>query len=262
MQVTEEVLTVLSRCLEINGANVKIIEALDRKLYVKVNEVLEAVGGKWSRKAKAHVFQAQRDPIDAIENVLLCGEVTTDADLAFFQTPTALAIALVDQAQIEPGHYALEPSAGSGALVFPMLEAGAVVTAVERSDTRRQALIKFARDHPAVDLQVADVDDFVHFATSEPFDRVVMNPPFKKIGIGDHLSHVSHAYQMLVPGGTLVAVLPAGVMFRADFRHRRFREWAEQRGTITALPDDSFRESGTGVRTCVVHIERIEKWTA
>ena len=33
-----------------------IVQQLDRNDYVKVNKALEALGGKWNRKAKAHLF--------------------------------------------------------------------------------------------------------------------------------------------------------------------------------------------------------------
>lgn len=56
MRVDDEVLAVLSRA-ETNGFELKLTGQLDRKLYERTNKVLEAAGGKWSRKAKAHIFE-------------------------------------------------------------------------------------------------------------------------------------------------------------------------------------------------------------
>ena len=59
--IPEQVLTVLST-VEIEGNNVLITAQLDRKLYLAVNKVLDRIGGKWNKKAKSHVFDA--DPTD------------------------------------------------------------------------------------------------------------------------------------------------------------------------------------------------------
>jgi hypothetical protein len=59
--IPEQVLTVLST-VEIEGHNVRITAQLDRKLYLAVNTVLDRIGSKWNRKAKAHVFDV--DPTD------------------------------------------------------------------------------------------------------------------------------------------------------------------------------------------------------
>ena len=52
-----EAVRVLGTDLEVDGRHVRITKALDRKLYVEVNSALAAIGGKWVRGAKAHVFE-------------------------------------------------------------------------------------------------------------------------------------------------------------------------------------------------------------
>lgn len=73
MKITQDVLEVLSRA-EIQGNNLRLTGELDRKLYLKTNNVLEAAGGKWNKKAKAHIFQDETD--DIIEQMLLTGAIT------------------------------------------------------------------------------------------------------------------------------------------------------------------------------------------
>ena len=59
--------------VRIVGREVRITDGqLDRKLYVEVNAALEALGGAWNRKAKAHIFD--QDPSDALDQVLVDGE--------------------------------------------------------------------------------------------------------------------------------------------------------------------------------------------
>ena len=83
-----------------------------------------------------------------------------------------------------------------------------------------------------------------------------MNPPFCKVGLGDHLDHVQRAYDMLVPDGVLVSVLPASVTFRQDRRYAGFRDWVLANGEITPLPANSFKASGTNVNTVVVKMTK------
>lgn len=256
MQIAISTLAALST-VEIEGTHVRITHQLERTLYVKVNTVLEALGGKWNRKAKAHVFPT--DARSLLERAITAGEVTTNADLGFFETPLALAKQLVDLAEIEPTHVVLEPSAGAGRLVDEIQSHGAYVVAVEYDDARRAGLnLRRRMTHDWMTcVHVDHVADFMDFDPIEPFDRVVMNPPFCKVGKGDHIDHVRHAFEALVPGGVLVSVLPAGVQFRGDRRHTEFRAWCLEHATlIEPLPDDSFVESGTGVRTCVVKLVR------
>lgn len=269
MNVTQEVLAVLGE-LEINENHVQIAAQLDRPMYTKVNKVLEAIGGKWSRRERAHVFEG--NPRDLIDSVITTGKVQTGAELGWFPTPPSLATELVQLAGVRPGDHVLEPSAGEGAIVLEIQAAGGIVTAVELDPGRREILL---RDVLKSRDELAETPDFMNYwrprAKREgrsglhsdqlslgKFDRVVMNPPFCRSGMGDHLDHVRHAFEMLAPGGVLVSVLPSSVEFRTDRRHREFRAWVDERreGTIEPLPAGSFKSSGTSVHSCVVRIER------
>jgi phospholipid N-methyltransferase len=256
MKISPEVQIVLStvKCV---GNQAVIVDQLDRKLYTKVNEVLTALGGKWERKAKAHVFDG--DAAERIDQAILMGEVTTHKDIGFFPTPPQLAIELVGMAGVESGHICLEPSAGTGNIVRALIAAGAgKVWAIERDQKMRHHLVKTFPDV----CDVSPIDDFMEMGFggsvfTPEFDRVVMNPPFCKINLNDHLDHARLAYRLLKVGGILVCVLPSSVLFRQDRRHAEFRTWvSEAGGTITDLHPGSFRESGTLVNTCVLFIEK------
>ena len=70
-QLSQAALSVLEAGLSLNDRNVTIKAQLDRKLYTEVNAALEALGGKWNRSAKAHVFA--ESPEDVLERILLDG---------------------------------------------------------------------------------------------------------------------------------------------------------------------------------------------
>lgn len=247
MKIRDDVLAVLSEvAIDDNARTVRIVAKLDRKLYVEVNKVLVAVGGAWSRKAQAHLFPTAPGPL--LEGVMVSGEVTTHRDLGFFPTSAKLAAQLVEWARVEPGHRCLEPSAGEGSIVAALTAAGGLVTAIERDPVMRTKLVPLAR-------VVAPYDDFLDAPVSQRFDRVVMNPPFLRVGAGDHLDHVRHAFSMLRPEGVLASVLPRSVEFRRDRRYREFREWFEGLDSdLKRLPDGSFKHAGTGVATNVLLI--------
>jgi protein-L-isoaspartate O-methyltransferase len=169
---------------------------------------------------------------------------------------------MVDQAQVVPGQRVLEPSAGTGNLVsaiiargFLGLDCGGQVVAVELN-TGLAELLRQQRDKT---LYANDNNFTVHCTDFLQcngdlglFDRIVMNPPFAN---GQDVEHVTHALHMLKPRGRLVAVMSNGVTFRQDRKTTAFRELLEARGaTIEELPEDTFKESGTSVRTVLVTI--------
>ena len=85
MQVSNDVLAVLSAA-QANENQVQLVGQLDRALYAKVNKVLEAAGGKWDRKAKAHVFGAPA--ADRLDQIILSGSVEVPKDeFNFFPRP-------------------------------------------------------------------------------------------------------------------------------------------------------------------------------
>lgn len=221
---------------------------LDRKLYEDVDKVLVALGGKWNRSAKAHVFtDASR-----LETALTTGTFADPKTLSFFATPPQVVKRLVGIAGVERGHRCLEPSSGEGAIVRELaaVTGSDNVVAIEadphRSASTREQVATLTGDFLSCDPE-----------TFAPFDRVVMNPPFTTPGHPRaDIEHVRHAMRFLRPGGVLAAVMSSGVQFRDDRMAREFRDWLDAHdGRIISVPDEAFRESGTLVRTVIVRAE-------
>ncbi len=243
-KLSAEALDVLGQYMVFVGPNAVIGKALDRKLYVEVNGALEALGGKWNRSKKAHVFA--EDPRDAIDQVLVDGAFSDKRrDLDQFFTPTALANLVVDGADVA-GKTVLEPSAGHGALALSAIRHGASgVMCIEKDEACCKVL-------SAAGLNVLH-SDFLDWSSPRfTYDRVVMNPPFSR---QQDIVHVTRALQFVKPGGRLVAVMAAGARFRQDRRAVEFRELVDANdGDIAELPAQPFRESGTDVNAVVVTI--------
>ena len=245
MRVEQTVLTVLSNA-QVAGNQVVLVGQLERKLYEKTNKVLEAAGGKWVRKARAHVFECEA--ASRIDQILVTGEVAVPKDeFNFFPTPSGIVAKLVELADIEPGMRVLEPEAGQGAIALACVEAGAVVDCVElmeRNFAKLQAMDRFG--------SVRNMD-FLKIEPTPIYDRIVMNPPFLKQA---DIHHVNHALKFLRPDtGLLVSVMSAGVSFRVNNLTTSFRQLvAERGGSFECLPEGAFKDSGTSVNTVVVSI--------
>jgi predicted RNA methylase len=242
MQITADVINVLNRATT-DGPRLTLTGTLDRKLYTATAKALEAAGGKWSRKERAHLFDG--DAADAIEPILLTRQIVSAQQLhGYFPTPPPVVQQLIGLARIEPGMRVLEPSAGRGAIAFAAVGAGAVVDCVEIQEQHAEAI----RDAHHLDVTVL-VGDFLATQPQPVYDRVVMNPPFARQA---DIAHVEHAFKVLRPGGLLVAVMSAGVTFRQTAAAVAFRVRVEALGgELIPLPEGAFRESGTGVRTVI-----------
>ncbi len=163
----------------------------------------------------------------------------------FFPTPKTLAARMVEMADIEPGMSVLEPSAGNGRLADAIAEQTKELTTIEPvSDLRHILELK---GHA-----VSEDRDFL--AHKGEYDRIVMNPPFEN---GQDMDHVRHAFELLKPGGKIVAIMGEGAFFRGDKKATAFREWLDDNGgTNEKLDAGTFKESGTGTNTRLVTVEK------
>jgi len=245
-QIDEATLAILSRC-EIDGKLIRLPQGqLERKQYLAVNEILENCGGKWSRKAKAHIFDS--DPTDKLEAVLLTGEIINPQDCGCFYTPPELAQRVVALANIKPGMDVLEPSAGPGALAdFVLTDCKLDCFEILPENV---AILK-AKGY------FAEQADFLGTDTTPGYDRVVMNPPFvASSNPQTDITHVLHAWKFLKPGGRLVSIMSAGVLFRENKKTVAFRGMLNQYGHWERNPEGSFKVSGTMVRTVTIVLDK------
>lgn len=248
MKIANDVLSVLSAAT-VEARAVTLNGQLDRNLYTRTNKVLEAAGGKWDRKAKAHVFAG--DAAERMDQIILTAEVALPKDeFEFFPTPPAVVELVIASAQIGDGMMVLEPSAGRGALALAAQRSArdVMVDMYELMPENNDAL-------HALHIPLSGIGAPQDFLTVKPtgtYDRVVMNPPFSRQA---DIKHVQHALEFLKPGGLLVSVMAAGVTFRQDARATYFRALVEERGgAIEPLPEGAFKSSGTGVNTVIVTI--------
>jgi protein-L-isoaspartate O-methyltransferase len=171
-----------------------------------------------------------------------------------FNSSEAVAGILMQKADFGEGFRVLEPSAGSGVLARAAREKGADVTCVEIQSGLAHELATLHRfDTRQADFLSLDPADF------EPFDRIIMNPPFDR---GRDCDHVCHAFKFLKPGGTLVSIMSARAEHCNDARHKPLHDlvkrcWGERgRWAWHDLPERSFAHAGTNVNTAILKLEK------
>lgn len=222
---------------------------LERPVYEELNTVLTALGGKWKR-GTGHVFPCSAEELAAkLEAAIESGEYDCPRSNDFFPTPDDLADRLVAKADVQPHHMVLEPSAGKGALL------DAVRRKFGNAELEHYVCFEILPENQKALESKRYFWSGADFNSTPPpgfkFDRVIMNPPF-----GRAMAHILKAYNMLKEGGRLVAIAPAGVLFRRDRDYQLVRAMAEETGWIEELPEGSFKASGTMVNTVMLCIEK------
>lgn len=169
------------------------------------------------------------DPIAKAERAIIGQKVGID----FFPTPKALAARMADLAGVSEGDRVLEPSAGNGNLADAAKAAGGQVDVIEISSQLRDILT--AKGYEVV------AHDFDAFTPSEPYDAVIMNPPFSQRRDSEH---IMRAFGMLKAGGRLAAIAGEGVFFGTDAKAVAFRKWLDDHGAdIEPLGAGTFKDT-------------------
>lgn len=168
-----------------------------------------------------------------------------------FPTPNNVAHDVVSMAKLGPGMRVLEPSAGTGALLRALDERlsptfGGVHPTVHAIESNHELAGALQARFPWATVQCADFLSVRYDVDGiggdyEPFDRVLMNPPFER---GADIKHVQHALRFLKPGGVLV-----GICANGPRQNDTLRPLAD---TWQALPRDTFR--GTNVSAALFRI--------
>lgn len=237
MQVTEEVKDVLRRS-DINNKRVILPKNLDRKLYVKVNEVLVNAGGKWTKQLGCHIFQS--DPREKLNLAVEEGISTNKKkELQAFYTPAELAARVVELANVS-GKWCLEPNGGGGALVKEMLAHGAKQVDIVEID--EEAVNELKKKFKNVEQA-----DFLEWKGRAIYDRIVMNPPFAK---NQWIKHIEKAWSHLQNDGILVSIIP-------NSRPTRLEKFLKDKDfSFEKVEAGTFKESGTMVNTAILIINK------
>lgn len=230
----------------ITGNALALTGQLDRKLYERTNKVLEALGGKWNRKAKAHLFDG--DPAVLVAEALEQGGVQDEVkQYQFYPTPEPVVNLMLDYLDLRTMSgkgRVLEPSAGQGAIAQRLRGWFDSVDVCELNPKMAAAL-------GAQGFRVV-ATDFLAYEPDFSYDVIAANPPFTR---GQDIDHAAHMLDLLCSGGRLGCILSAGATFRQDKRttafHQRLKAECDTYEIYT-LPAGSFASSGTMVNAVLL----------
>lgn len=159
-----------------------------------------------------------------------------------FPSPIELAERMVYLAHPGDDHKILEPSAGTGRLLDAIFSNGIETEQVEAVEIEYHLIQPLRDKHPGLTVHH---DNFLTMAPEPRFDRILMNPPFKN---GADILHIKHAYSFLAPGGRLIAICAGGPRQKQAFEECA-TFWED-------LPDGTFKDEGTNVRTALLILEK------
>ncbi len=232
-----------------------------KDLVEKVNRIL----ADWYGEVVGDARTPEEDPLEKRKTTLA-------RHFGFFPTPKAAAEELLSKVSLyhkadSPPLRILEPSAGTGALAYPLAEPREDVERRRHPepDVRRQYrnlvdCIEIQPHHAAGLEQSGRFNRVIcgDFLTMPPpdrlYDRVVMNPPFD---LERDVDHVVHALKWLAEDGELHAIMSAGTVFRSTRKAEAFRALIERmNGEFRDLPVGSFASQGTNVNTVILRLNK------
>ena len=162
-----------------DGCKLILPDGLARPVYVLVNKVIEALGGKWNRKAKGHLFPSDAQAlIEAVTNGD-APKMPKKNPLAFYRTPQAVIDRMMAYADLDDlseaeqwSYRVLEPSAGDGAIAREILRTAPHVdlTAIELDPVRCAALAQVLSGRT-----IANEMDFLQFIEAKDIDGKPLN---------------------------------------------------------------------------------------
>lgn len=245
---------VINECQVCPGNCIKLPAVqLDRKIYEQVAKKLQGIGGAW-KGGKVAAFVFPFDPTERLSQIQDGETVNLKKDFQFFETPAALADELVRLADIKDDDRVLEPSAGRGAIIQAIRRKSEYchISAVELMPENAA----FLKTKKLAWNIVFDEDNFLTWDEgAKPYDKIIANPPFSK---NQDIDHVYAMWADLKPGGRLVSIMSKHWQFSGNSKESHFRSWLEAReGGIIDVPAGTFKESGTGVSSVIVIIDKL-----
>lgn len=247
------------------GNTVTIPDQLRASTWTGVKKVLELAGGTYVQGKSAWTFPSTAATV--VAKLLADGQVVAARHSeGYVPTPAALAARLASPefgaiADLPDGASVLEPSAGEGAIARAIIDAkpNTELYMLEPDDVRREQLHRMPRpDETTTHTINCTLESYIGsrqtYWTDHPlFDAAIMNPPFHVTGQRDVWeTHILLVYEMLKPGGRLVAVVPASATSPHRTGPNLVRDLVEHDGSFTPIPLQEFQSAGIQVGVIVL----------
>lgn len=217
--------------------------------YTEVKNALIKAGASY--KKNSFVFPKDAQPY--IDRLLGGEKINLKKQFQYFGTPAKLADKVVKLAEIKPGDKVLEPSAGQGAIVDAIhrVQPEITVDVLELMEENRDILLNKNVNFIG--------EDFMNIPVKyrNYYDVIVANPPFSK---NQDVDHIRKMYDCLKPGGRLVSLASTHWKTSSNRKENEFSSWISELGAfVEDIPPGEFKESGTGIATCIIVIDKPKK---
>ena len=220
----------------------------NKKSYAEAKKWIEEAGGSWQGgKVQGFTFPFNADRVFSI---LHEGKrCNLQQDFQFFATPPEVADWLVMLAGgIHEDEKVLEPSAGTGAIIDAIHRScnDVIVDCFELMPENKE-LLSMKKN-----IQILG-DDFTKCDVAQ-YDKIIANPPFSK---NQDIKHVKRMYEHLKEGGTVAAIMSCHWKIASEKECADFREWLKDvHAKVCDIEEGSFKQSGTGIKTTAVIIQK------
>lgn len=248
-----EAIEVLKRC-SVEGMIVKLPpNQLKREDYLAVKSKLELIGGKW-KGGKVDGFVFQEDPTELLQQIANGEDRNLKKEFQFFATPRELARKMASLIKPNKEMKILEPSAGDGALIQAFRNFHHASTCPESIDCFEIMDLNVTKLKRVAAANLIGSDFMESDFLASQYDAIIANPPFTK---NQDIDHIRKMFECLKPGGRLVTIASPSWTFGSQKKQAAFREWLEElNATIEELPENTFKESGTGIRAMLIVIDK------
>lgn len=225
----------------------RTIEALSDVEYDKLKPVIESMGGHWRERVKGFIFSK--------ESMKRSNYSEWQESIQFFPTPIEVAKRMAEATGVL--EYSgtvrlLEPSAGQGGLL-KCLPKNILDNADTIEPSKENAEVLRTMGLNPFEITFEEYYDTKKDKTRE-FTHILMNPPFS---LGRDVSHVQMAYDLLMEGGVMAAVISENTLYYERQSNKDFVKWLEEKkAVIEPIPYGSFIDSGTSIDTVFILIKK------
>lgn len=259
--------------IELFGNNIKLFESYQSKLLPYVIKAEEKLKRKMTDEEQAKIYAKLLNE-HSTENISNLPEIkeninkaTTQKELQQYFTNEILAKYVINKTKISKENKqvnVLEPTAGGGNLIKPLLEMKKDINIelIELDINNRNILSKIQKEYLAVKL--LEQRNFLLFIPSKRYDYIFMNPPFHirkgnnaliKKDIYD-IDFVKRAYAMLKKDGELVAI--TSKHWELD---DRFKNWLKSDKykdiNIETMKNEKFGK--VRIDVSIIHIKKLSE---
>ncbi|WP_415912290.1 hypothetical protein [Neptuniibacter sp. QD37_11] len=251
----------LNECI-VSGKSVKLPSyQIDATVFPQVKRAIQGIGGDWNSSSQAFLFDS--DPSDLLKRIQAGESIQLERSFKkrtqFFHTPKAVFERMEEWVYPTHGMRVLEPEAGQGHLCDYWKD---FASQVSYQDSMTLDVCEMEPEFQSL-LEGKGYNvigsDFMAMSPPENeedrYNLILANPPFSK---NQDVIHVDHMYKFLKKSGMIVAIMSRNWKTASDGLAKEFREWAECGYLIHEedIPAGMFRESGTGIQTSLVVIQR------